>query len=79
MASIEKMPWPALERVAKVPIRQESAVTPSRGDYARAFGVDRQVIDRWKKNGIPWEKADRIAVEVLGTHPGTIWPEWWHR
>ena len=79
MAAVEKMPWPALERVAKVPIRFQSATRPSRGDYARAFGVTIQAIDRWKQFGIPWQTADRIAVEVIGTHPGTIWPEWWQR
>ena len=77
--TVDRLPWSALEAVAHVPIRFQSATTPSRGDYARAFGVDRFTIDRWKKNGIPWDKADRIAVEVLGTHPGTIWPEWWQR
>lgn len=43
---------------------------------ARALGVDRANATRWRRNGIPMDTADRIAVR-LGWHPVEIWPEWY--
>lgn len=71
----EKMSWSALERSVRVPIRFHT--TPTRLDYARFFQVEPQTIDRWKRNGIPWHTADRIACQFVGVHPGSIWEEWW--
>lgn len=71
----ERLPWEPFARKARIPMRYHT--TPTRGDYARALGVEISTIDAWKRLGIPWHKADRIAVEVVGVHPGSIWPEWW--
>lgn len=45
------------------------------GRMARAFGVSRRTIARWKKAGrIPFYSADR-AVARVGEHPISYWPE----
>lgn len=45
------------------------------GKLARAFGVSRRSIVRWKRNGrIPFFSADR-ALTRLGEHPIAFWPE----
>lgn len=72
-----KLPFANLARAARVPIKHKSNATPSDLDYARHFGVDRQTIARWTKDGLPWQQADRLAVTYAGVHPGSIWPEWW--
>jgi len=72
-----KLPFENLARIARVPIQYKAHTEPTRGDYARAFGVDIQTIDRWRVVGIPWKKADHLAVNYAGVHPGAIWPEWW--
>lgn len=43
---------------------------------ARALGVDRAQVARWRSDGVPIESADRIAVAV-GRHPAEVWPEWY--
>jgi hypothetical protein len=72
-----KFPFDNLIRAARVPIKYHANTQPTRGDYARAFGVTLQTIDRWRETGIPWQKADHLAVTWAGVHPGAIWPEWW--
>lgn len=72
-----RFPFDNLARIARVPIQYPSHIAPTRGDFARAFGVNLQTIDRWRAQGIPWHKADCLAVTVVGVHPGAIWPEWW--
>jgi len=72
-----RLPFQNLARVARVPIQYSRHLEPTRGDYARAFGVALQTIDRWRDEGIPWPKADQLAVKYAGVHPGAIWPEWW--
>lgn len=44
--------------------------------FARALGVDRANATRWRRDGIPVDTADCIAVR-LGWHPVEIWPEWY--
>ena len=72
-----RLPFQNLARAARVPIRYRAHTEPTRSDFARAFGVSLLSIDRWRAEGIPWYKADRLAVTVAGVHPGAIWPEWW--
>lgn len=73
--TIPKLPWRDLEESVRVPILYHDR--PTRLDFARFFNVEPQTIDRWRKNGIPWPTADRIAVTYCNRHPGTIWPAWW--
>lgn len=57
-----------------------------RMDIEMMIGTERQVADligvaprtcyRWKRNGVPLDDADRIAV-ALGMHPFAIWGEAW--
>jgi hypothetical protein len=44
---------------------------------AHLLGVSPNTVTRWRHEGIPLDRADKIAVR-LGEHPSTIWPEWWH-
>lgn len=38
----------------------------------------RKAIERARAAGTVSELvADRLAVRLLGVHPGSIWPEWW--
>lgn len=71
-----RFPWENLERVARVPIHYHAHTTPTRFDYARYFDVNVQTIDRWRCTGIPWHRADVLAVKYVGVHPGSIWPNW---
>ncbi len=42
---------------------------------AARMGVDRASIQRWKRDGIPWSRADQLAV-ASGLHPAEVWAEW---
>lgn len=46
------------------------------GTLAELTGYNRRTLVRWRREGIPLEDADRIAV-ALGLHPASIWSEWW--
>jgi hypothetical protein len=43
---------------------------------ARALGIDRAQVARWRGHGLPVGSADRVAVAV-GCHPAEVWPEWY--
>jgi transposase-like protein len=42
---------------------------------ARALGVDRAQLGRWRRTGVTPSTADRLAVR-LGFHPAELWPQW---
>jgi hypothetical protein len=48
-------------------------------DYraAQLCGVFRNRLVDWRKNGIAWSSADRVCVEVLGSHPLLLWPDFY--
>ncbi len=43
---------------------------------ARAAGIQRRQIERWKVTGLTEAQADHLACR-LGVHPSAIWPDWW--
>ena len=43
---------------------------------ARALGVDRVQVSRWRRTGIGLATADRLAI-AIGLHPVDLWPEWY--
>lgn len=43
---------------------------------AAALGVDRRTINRWLKDGVNWETADKIAM-AAGFHPMEVWGDRW--
>jgi hypothetical protein len=43
---------------------------------ARALGLDRAQVARWRNGGLPIDSADRVAV-AAGCHPAEVWPEWY--
>lgn len=43
---------------------------------ARTIGIDNAQLHRWKRSGIPADRADHIAV-ALGRLPFEIWPDWY--
>jgi hypothetical protein len=45
-------------------------------DWGRRLGVHNKQIARWKKHGLTIERADFVAIKVLGVHPCFIWPYW---
>ena len=46
------------------------------GTISELTGYNRKRLDRWRREGIPLEDADRIAV-ALGLHPASIWERWY--
>lgn len=42
---------------------------------AEVFEVADITVGRWRTDGIPWRKADQLAV-AAGHHPAAVWPEW---
>jgi hypothetical protein len=38
--------------------------------------VSRRTVDRWAQQGIPFDDADGVAVE-LGFHPIEVWGKRW--
>lgn len=43
---------------------------------AKVLGTNRNMVARWRKTGIPINRADSLAVKV-GAHPGELWPTEW--
>lgn len=48
------------------------------GTLAEKVGVDRKTIVRWRRHGVTWDNADRLAAR-LGWHAETLWPDEWAR
>ena len=42
---------------------------------AARLGVSPSRVRLWRRSGVPWWRADEIAV-CLGYHPSLIWPNW---
>ncbi len=60
-----RLPWEPLHRV----------FDGTAADVAEMAGVSVRQVFRWKHDGIPVGRADRVACK-LGYHPVEIWPEW---
>jgi hypothetical protein len=43
---------------------------------ARALGINRAQVARWRSDGLPLDAGDRVAV-LVGKHPAEVWPEWY--
>jgi lambda repressor-like predicted transcriptional regulator len=43
---------------------------------ARATGIERTQLARWRSNGVPLDSADRVAI-AAGCHPAEVWPDWY--
>jgi lambda repressor-like predicted transcriptional regulator len=43
---------------------------------ARATGIERTQLARWRRDGVPLDSADRVAIAV-GRHPAEVWPDWY--
>ena len=68
--------WAAVERNWNGPETSLHPTVFSPRDFALTLHVDVRNVDRWRRNGIPWWTADRLATH-LGTHPALIWPDHW--
>lgn len=42
---------------------------------SQMLGVTPRSLQRWRETGLPWGKADALAVKV-GFHPSDLWPDW---
>lgn len=73
---IERLPWNNLQRFHRLSPKDETRLVASDGDWADTLGTSRQQIIRYRRDGLPWYLADRIACRVVGVHPANIWPEW---
>ncbi len=72
-----RLPFASIEAAVRCDIADpERRSTPSQSDWARRLHVHNKEIARWRQNGLTIERADYIAVKILGVHPCFIWPEW---
>lgn len=44
--------------------------------FSMVFDMDPRTYYRYRAKGIPWERADELAV-ALGLHPSAIWGDAW--
>ena len=45
---------------------------------ADIFGVTWTAIRAWTERGVPFHRADEIAVRRMGVHPASVWgDDWW--
>ena len=77
---IPRLPFENLERylIGSDELIKDSLNNPNEhlvcnAAIALRCGLTRQTIHRWRKEGIPFFSADRIAIQ-LHTHPLNIWP-----
>jgi hypothetical protein len=70
----DRLPWAPLARQLQVQADEPDPLPPSR--VALLLDVPPRYIHRWRHEGLPWARADELAVG-LGLHPGEVWPEWW--
>ena len=49
----------------------------SMSHLARMLDIDTASVFKFRRNGIPLFRADRIACKKLGVHPGFIWKKEW--
>ena len=47
-------------------------------ELAALFGVSRDIIRKWRANGLRTYEADRVAIKRLRTHPGDVWGPAWY-
>ena len=45
---------------------------------ARRLGTSPRQVHRWRKEGVPWLFADKLAVRI-GLHPCEVWVDWFDR
>lgn len=62
-------------RVLRLPYDPIDRIQPAKSALARTTRVTRRTIQRWANNGVPYDKADLIAV-ALGHHPNELWPNY---
>lgn len=56
----------------------ERCIGGSRDYVAARLGVATKTVDRFRREGLSEDTADRYAVRA-GHHPGEVWPEqWWN-
>lgn len=66
----EKFPFENFERVVRSHLHDDTA-------FALAIGRSRDVVRRWRRDGIRFYEADRLSIS-LGFHPSYFWPdEYW--
>lgn len=80
ITALPRMPFGPLEAVMR-----SAWAGPESGNHPPTFSpraaalrldVNVLTIHRWRREGIPWWTADRLAVR-LNTHPSLIWPDYW--
>ena len=80
-ATPARFPFAPLERQAELRFpeqdreRNGQPKTPAALLF-HAAGLGRHLISRWRRDGVPLDGADRLAM-ALGEHPCAVWPEWW--
>lgn len=63
-----RLPWGPYARAAKI----TDAYT-----YGEEHGMCYRTIRSYTERGIPFHRADRLAIEI-GLHPATVWGDaWW--
>jgi hypothetical protein len=67
-------PW----KVARYPVQPLLDLFPNSTHEqlcaVAGFG-NRSLVSEWKRRGIPWLSADKLAI-AHGLHPAEVWPEW---
>ncbi len=57
--------------------RDPRTITDDR--IADLLGVHVRTVTRYRKEGLDYWTADRLATRVLRLHPTNVWPNWRHR
>lgn len=66
-----RLPYEPFERKLKDPDYTDI-------QFAESLGVSRDVIRNWKKNGMLFYTADKVAINA-GYHPSQIWgDDYWY-
>lgn len=74
-----RLPFDPVDRAVAASFRPAGMNEPeecSTGYVARRLHTSREVVYKWRRNGLTVEAADRLACH-LNLHPAILWPDEW--
>jgi hypothetical protein len=70
-----RLPFDPVDRAVAASFRHETEECAA-GYVARRLHTSREVVYKWRRNGLTVAAADRLACH-LNLHPAILWPDEW--